>query len=208
MHLETSLPSAIENGARRIIHRDLEVVTTDGGNEVRNTRWSSPLRSWEISFNNAAVDNVNHLLVEQLWEDTESGTHTFNWHDERRDETVRVRFDSDLTITNTVGPYHRIDTFIIKEVRNEGGPGLNTSPAITGTMEVGETLTISFGSWTGSPTFARQWLRNGVSIPGATLTTYLLDVADEGAIISCRVTATNVDGVSQIVVDAPGVVAP
>lgn len=117
MHLDMSLPAAIENGARRTLQWDIEVVRTDGGNEVRNNRWSTPLRQWEIAFNNAAIDSANHATVLDLWIASEGGTHTFNWQDERADEIVKVRFDSDLTFTNTVGPYHHLDTFVIKEVR-------------------------------------------------------------------------------------------
>lgn len=117
MHLDMQLPSAIENGAKRTSFWDVEVVTTDGGNEVRNSRWSKPLRSWEIAFNNAKLDDENHAAVEQLWLATEGGTHTFNWWDERAGEMVKVRFDADLQFTNTVGPFHHLDSFSIKEVR-------------------------------------------------------------------------------------------
>ena len=118
MHLNRSLPTSIENGARRTLRWDIEVVQTDGGREVRNTRWSAPLRTWELSFNNAQVDDDDHAEVEQMWNDTEGGTHTFNFVDEKADnEVVKVRFDSELTFTNTVGPFHHLDTFVIQEVR-------------------------------------------------------------------------------------------
>jgi hypothetical protein len=117
MHFNVSLPSGIENGARRNLRWDVEIVTTDGGNEVRNSRWSTPLRTWEIAYNNAALTSADHAAVEQMYYDTEGGTHTFNWYDERADETVKVRFDADLQFTNTVGPYHHLDSFTIVEVR-------------------------------------------------------------------------------------------
>lgn len=64
-------------------------------------------------------------------------------------------------------------------------------PAITGTKTQGQTLTVSNGTWSRSPTYARQWLRDGAPISGATNTTYLLAAGDVGKLISCRVTATN-----------------
>lgn len=69
-------------------------------------------------------------------------------------------------------------------------------PAITGTPTVGQTLTVSNGTWTGSPTptYTRQWKRNGTNIASATGTTYVLVVADEDATITCTVTATNSAG--------------
>lgn len=74
-------------------------------------------------------------------------------------------------------------------------PPANTAPpAITGTAQVGQTLTVSNGTWTGSPTFARQWLANGTNIGGATQTTYVPVVGNIDQVITCRVTATNAGG--------------
>lgn len=68
-------------------------------------------------------------------------------------------------------------------------------PAITGTVTVGQTLTLSNGTWDNVPTsYAYAWLRDGVVIAGETASTYLLAVADIEAAIVGRVTATNADG--------------
>jgi hypothetical protein len=69
------------------------------------------------------------------------------------------------------------------------GPVNSVRPAITGTKQVGQTLTCSTGTWSKSPTFTYQWLRNGQPISGATASTRVLQVADQGALMSCRVTA-------------------
>ncbi len=63
-----------------------------------------------------------------------------------------------------------------------------------GFASVGETITCQPGSWSGSPTFAYQWLRDGTEIAGATASTYAVDASDEGASLQCRVTAANADG--------------
>jgi hypothetical protein len=57
-------------------------------------------------------------------------------------------------------------------------------------------LTTTDGTWTGtSPiTFSYQWKRGGVSIGGATSSTYTLVAADSSANITCEVTGTNVAG--------------
>lgn len=74
-------------------------------------------------------------------------------------------------------------------------PANTVLPAITGTTTVGQTLTASNGTWTGSPTsYAYQWRRDGAPISGATASTYLLDAADETADISVTVTATSAFG--------------
>jgi hypothetical protein len=68
-------------------------------------------------------------------------------------------------------------------------------PAITGTAQVGETLSGSNGTWSGSPTgYTYRWLANGVAIGGATANTFLLAAAQVGAVITFEVTASNASG--------------
>lgn len=74
-------------------------------------------------------------------------------------------------------------------------------PAITGTKTVGQTLTCSSGTWSQSPSYAYQWLRDGVAISGATASTRLLAAPDAGALMSCTVTATKA-GVSAVATSA------
>ncbi len=73
-------------------------------------------------------------------------------------------------------------------------PDLTTAGTVTGTPNVGNNLTCNTGTWTGSPTFAIQWLRNGALIAGATSSPYTLVAADRGTAVQCRVTATNAGG--------------
>ena len=74
-------------------------------------------------------------------------------------------------------------------------PSSNAAPVITGSAIRGDILTCSNGTWTNSPTsFAHQWLRNGVAIPGATGATYVLTQADVGTAVACQVTASNAGG--------------
>src|SRR5690606_3762988 len=64
------------------------------------------------------------------------------------------------------------------------------APAITGVPEVGQTLTVTPGTWSGepSPTLSYQWFRDDkggglpepILIPGATGLTYELTEEDEG----------------------------
>jgi hypothetical protein len=74
-------------------------------------------------------------------------------------------------------------------------------PAITGTKTVGQTLTCSSGTWSKSPSYAYQWLRDGSPISGATASTRLLAAPDEGALMSCTVSATNA-GVTAVATSA------
>lgn len=83
--------------------------------------------------------------------------------------------------SNTVGPV-------------TGSAPVNTvAPAATGTGTIGQTLSCTTGTWTGTATitFAYQWKRDGISIASATSSTYTLVSADLGTSITCTVTATN-----------------
>jgi hypothetical protein len=81
-------------------------------------------------------------------------------------------------------------------------PSITTLPTISGTLEVGETLTATAGNVSGDPTPTRvlQWQRsdNGTTgwadISGATGTTYLLGSLDEDKYIRVAQTEENILG--------------
>jgi parallel beta-helix repeat protein len=79
----------------------------------------------------------------------------------------------------------------------------NTSPpAVSGTAQEGQTLTLTAGQWSGdpAPTLTEQWQRcdasggNCADIGGATGSTYLLVAADVGQTVRVVETATNDSG--------------
>lgn len=81
-------------------------------------------------------------------------------------------------------------------------PSNTTAPAVTGTAKVGSTLTVSNGTWSGSPTgYTYQWQRctsttSCADITGATQQTYVVRSADAGNTLRAVVTAENADGKS------------
>jgi hypothetical protein len=95
-------------------------------------------------------------------------------------------------------------------------PAVATAPQISGATVDGETLTVTTGSWTGTPALvlARQWLRcdalgaTCLPIPGATGTSYVLTGEDVDATVRVRVTATNAAGSATATTAATAGVAP
>lgn len=65
-----------------------------------------------------------------------------------------------------------------------------STPTIKGTTQVGSVLTASPGVWSPSATIRYQWLRNGVTISGATASAYRLTTSDAGKAISVKITAS------------------
>lgn len=89
-------------------------------------------------------------------------------------------------------------------------PVNTVAPALTGTAEVGETLTVTNGTWTGTPTpsYARQWYADDEPIEGADGLTYVLTEDEEGAVITVVVTATNAAGSAQAASNATAEIEP
>jgi len=75
-------------------------------------------------------------------------------------------------------------------------PVNTVAPVASGGTYIGDVLTTTNGTWTGSPTFTYQWynVSDGDNIVGATASTYTLVDADAGAEIICIVTGTNAAG--------------
>ncbi|MGZ5369599.1 MAG: CHAP domain-containing protein [Aeromicrobium sp.] len=72
-------------------------------------------------------------------------------------------------------------------------------PQVTGTTKVGSTLTAAPGSWTPSGiTLAYQWLRDGVAIPSAASSKYVLSGSDLARRISVRVTGSKTGLTTQV----------
>ncbi len=72
-------------------------------------------------------------------------------------------------------------------------PAVSVLPVITGTAEVGETLTATDGTWSNSPDLSRRWLANGEVIEGETGTTFVPDEEHVGATITVEVLADSDD---------------
>ncbi len=66
-------------------------------------------------------------------------------------------------------------------------------PTLTGTPEVGTTLTVTPGTWTSGTAFSYRWLADGTTIAGATTATRTLTTGDVGKTITVEVTGTKLN---------------
>jgi hypothetical protein len=91
-------------------------------------------------------------------------------------------------ISNVTNPY----TFVSNIIQ----------PSITGSVQVGQTITCSTGVWNGtSPiTYSYQWeyAKTGEVLLGETSNQYLIDNEDRNRTLRCKVTATNLLGSNTI----------
>jgi alpha-tubulin suppressor-like RCC1 family protein len=109
------------------------------------------------------------------------------------EKTIRVI----VTATNVAGSASAVSEASAQVPRV--APSSSVLPTISGTLQEGQTLSTSSGSWTGAPapSYTYQWQRCNsggeacVPITGAAGSAYELGQADVGARIRARVTATN-----------------
>ncbi|MDQ3023821.1 MAG: hypothetical protein M3R04_05470 [bacterium] len=124
---------------------------------------------------------------------------------------VGSRMSVMVTATNVTGTASAtsVNTGVIAAATGPITAPVNTVlPVITGTAQAGQTLSATTGTWTGvGISYTYAWRRGGVAISGATVSTYLLAVADVGATITVTVTATNTGGATVATSAATGTVA-
>lgn len=114
------LPEEVELGATETTEWGVEIVATDGGHEVRNGRWSAPLRRFEIAFPPSLRDGAVYQAVLALYEAAQGSLYSFNyrtWTDEDGGTVVPVRFDSALQIEGIASHLDKIASFTLVEVR-------------------------------------------------------------------------------------------
>jgi len=72
-------------------------------------------------------------------------------------------------------------------------PVNTVAPVVSGTAQVGQTLSTTNGTWTGTApiTYTYQWQQGTSNIGGATSSTYVIQASDVGYTLRCVVTATN-----------------
>lgn len=91
--------------------------------------------------------------------------------------------DGNLVAYSSPVPVYTVTahTSEVPQVANVSDPG--NAP------EAGDELSCAPGTWSGSPSYSYQWLRNGAAIAGATSATYTVTASDAGTVLQCAVTA-------------------
>ena len=111
--------------------------------------------------------------------------------------TVTASRDGFTSGTATSAPTGAVTAAGNQSVENQ------SVPVITGTPQVGSTLTASEGTWTNSPTgFSYQWRSGGVNV-GADQNTYVPVAADVGNTVTVTVTASRAGFTSGTATSAP-----
>ena len=126
-------------------------------------------------------------------------TYTLVAADEDKTIKVRVSFTDDAGFDETLTSTATEEVSFAVQQQRANSPATG-GPAITGTAQVGETLTadtagIADADGLSGSTFSYQWIANDgatdADITGATDSTYVLAAADEGKTIKVRVTFTD-----------------
>lgn len=117
-HLNTTLPDGIEAGASQTRNYQTQIVTTDGGYEVRNNRWASPLRTYDAHYSVLERDGATHVAVLALFDEAEGSLHTFDFEDwtDGTGTVRKVRFDGPLELTGIAEHLDEV-SFRLVEVR-------------------------------------------------------------------------------------------
>ncbi len=95
-----------------------------------------------------------------------------------------------VTVTGTLGGYSPHDVTSAPVVVGAPVFRATPTPTIAGTARVGTTLTANPGAWSPIPSFAYQWLADGVAVAGATQPQFTPQAAQRTKRISVRVTGS------------------
>lgn len=89
-------------------------------------------------------------------------------------------------------------------------PTYSVAPAISGTANVGQVLTVTTGTWSTAVAIAYQWkwAHTRTNIYGATNNTYTVNIEDQGRTLTCMVTATTSGGSNAVHATATSIIGP
>ena len=153
-------------------------------------------------------DGMDNATFSFQWLAADSEIHgatgsTFTLTDTQEGKAIRVR----VSFTDDAGNDESLTSAATGAVEARPNSPATGVPSITGTPELGETLTaetsgIADENGTNDATFTYQWLRAETEISGATGSTYTVVLADAQRDIKVRVSFTDDDGFDESVTSA------
>lgn len=169
----------------------------------------------QISPAGAASEGTKLTCSDGGWnEPTGELKFTYNW---LRDRTATVGFAREYTVGST-DRGHLLYCQVTATNQNRGqqksalsepvavpkGPGVpvkegSEAVEVVGELSLGSTLNCKHGGWSNSPTlYVYQWRRDSIPIAvNGEGVTYVVQSADRGHLVSCRVVAENAEGPSE-----------
>ena len=129
---------------------------------------------------------------------------TYTLADADRGKAIRVR----VSFTDDAGNEETLTSAATAAVAAKPNSQATGAPTISGTAQVGETLTagtagISDEDGLENASFSHQWLAGGTDISGATGSSYILTADEEGLTIRVRVSFTDDAGNEETLTSAP-----
>ncbi len=170
-------------------------ITDAGSPEIEVAR--TPTDAGQLIMRAAALTNLNYA-IKTVKNDpvTVGGVGTVIYNlglvtGPKRPQGRNEDFDIEVF---TLGLQQR--EIVVNPTAGGVAPAFTVVPAITGTIEVGETINLSNGTVTGDATlvYTYQWFAGGVALAGETANTLLLTVAHQGKIVQGRVHVSNASG--------------
>lgn len=160
---------------------------------------------WQVSVANATPTKVTFAIDGTVtWTQT-TAPYYYGGTSSGLDTTKLANGPHTLTATayaKTGRPAATKVTVTVANVIAVTAPAASAPPSVSGTAQVGQALTSSTGSWTGTApiNYAYHWLRCDAAggscsaIAGATAQSYSLTNTDTGSTLRSQVTATNAAG--------------
>jgi hypothetical protein len=180
------------------------VVSAPPGNSVRPVVTGTAQRGSTLTATNGTWTGVGNSLAYQWQRSTDGGA---TW--------TAINGATTLSYTLVLGDVGSIVRMLVTATNPDGiatlasaptatiaasGPLNTAAPTVSGTAVRAGTLNATTGTWTGAGnTYTYQWQRSGdastwTDIRGATLSSYVLTVADETGWVRVVVTGSNVEG--------------
>lgn len=117
--LTSTLPNAVENMAVKDLDYATEIVRTDGGSVMANSRWSEPLATWSVTTKPYKRNDTDYVDTVNLFHAALGSGDTFSFHDIETCTDKTVRFKDDKMQFQPVGNSVRL-SFTLEEVRGTG----------------------------------------------------------------------------------------